>query len=77
MSQTTPAAPPQGSHHYILTLQKPMGGGFMISSSSGTCSPAGMSRYDVYTRLVADMVRQDPQLAGASVLHFDLQPNQL
>ncbi|OKI95076.1 hypothetical protein [Kitasatospora sp. CB01950] len=84
MSQTATAQSPsaaaqdQGTHHYVLTLQKPLpSGGFMVATSSGTCSPIGMSRYDIYTWLVGEMVRQTPQLADASTLLFDLQPNQL
>ncbi len=85
MTQTTtaqapaPAAPAQGTHQYILTLQKPMphGGGFAVSTTSGHCSPVGMTRVDVYDWLYGEVVRQRPELAGASTLFFDLQPNQL
>ncbi|MFD5565891.1 hypothetical protein [Kitasatospora griseola] len=85
MSQTataqSPAAAPQehGTHFYLLTLQKPLpnGAGFMVATSSGVCSPTGMSRYDIYTWLVGEMVRQTPQLAGASTLQFDVQSNQI
>jgi hypothetical protein len=78
--QTIPAAPAQGTHHYILTLQKPMrsGVGLAVSTSAGHCTPsAGMTRYDVYQWLIADLVRHSPELAGASVLCFDLQPNKI
>ncbi|GAA2154367.1 hypothetical protein GCM10009760_53230 [Kitasatospora kazusensis] len=85
MSQTTiaPAQPtvikPQGTHHYVLTLQKPLphGGGFMVNTCKGTCSPVGMTRHDVYERLVAEVVRQMPELDRASTLFFDIQPKQL
>ncbi|MFJ8444000.1 hypothetical protein [Kitasatospora griseola] len=76
-AQTATATQEQGTHFYILTLQKPMNGGFMVATSSGVCSPTGMSRYDLYTWLVGEMVRQTPQLAGASTLHFDLRSNQI
>ena len=79
-STPAPAAPAQGTHHYLLTLQKPMhgSGGFMVNTFTGHCSPpAGMSRFDVYQRLFADVVGHSPELAGASTLFFDLQPNQL
>ncbi|MFJ2781553.1 hypothetical protein [Kitasatospora sp. NPDC087315] len=86
MSQITASAQPptaatqsQGTHHYVMTLQKPLphGGGYMVSTSSGTCSPTGMTRHDLYTWLIGEMVRQSPQLAGASTLFFDLQPNRI
>ncbi|MFJ1757313.1 hypothetical protein [Kitasatospora sp. NPDC088134] len=83
MSQTTteqnPAAQAQGTHHYILTLQRPIpGGGSGVATSSGTCNvPPGLTRHDVYTQLLANAVAADPQLAGAAVLFFDLQPNRL
>ncbi|WP_033820992.1 hypothetical protein [Kitasatospora sp. MBT63] len=73
------ATPQQGTHHYVLTLQKPMphGNGFMVSTCSGRCSPTGMSRSDFYVWLIGEMVRQTPQLAGASTVFFDVQPNRL
>ena len=85
MSQPTtaqsaaPAAPAQGTHHYLLTLQKllPNGSGFAVNTTAGHCSPVGATRHDVYQWLYAEVVRQRPELAGASTLFFDLQPNQL
>ena len=75
--QQAPAA--QGTHHYLLTLQKPLpnGSGFSVNTSAGHCSPVGVSRFDVYQWLYGEVVRQRPELAGASTLFFDLQPNQL
>ncbi|MER8188207.1 hypothetical protein [Kitasatospora sp. NPDC094015] len=85
MSQTTtpaqsPAATPsQDTHHYVITLQKPMpgGAGYMVSTASGTCSPTGMSRHDIYQWLIGEMARRNPELAGASTLFFDIQPNRI
>ncbi|MGW2547960.1 hypothetical protein ACWC5I_45635, partial [Kitasatospora sp. NPDC001574] len=74
------AAPSQGTHHYVMTLQKPMpnGVGYAVHSFSGTCTPgAGASRYDLYLWVMAEMVRTAPQLAGSTVLFFDVQPNRI
>jgi phospholipid N-methyltransferase len=83
MTQPTAPAQPtsagQGTHHYVLTLQKPLphGAGFMVTTSNGHCSPVRVTRHDVYQWLYGEVVRHSPELAGASVLFFDLQPNQL
>ncbi|MFJ5927612.1 hypothetical protein ACIQF6_33955 [Kitasatospora sp. NPDC092948] len=78
-AQSSAAAQEQGTHHYVLTLQKPVpnSASYVVATSSGTCSPTGMSRQDVYTWLVGEMVRRTPQLAGASTVFFDLRPNQI
>lgn len=78
MTTTTETAPEQGTHQYLLTLQIPMGGGFSISTWSGTYTPApGTTRHDAYLALRDSIARAHPQFADASVLFFDLQPNQL
>ncbi|MET9402119.1 hypothetical protein [Kitasatospora sp. NPDC002965] len=77
------AAPSQGTHHgthhYVMTLQKPMdGGGYAVRSLSGTCTPgAGATRYDLYQWVMAEMIRAAPQLAGSNVMFFDVQPNRI
>jgi len=79
-TQTTPApaAAQQGTHHYLLTLQVPTGGGFYTSTYAGTCTPlAGSTRHDVYQQLRNEMARNNSQLAKATLLFFDLQPNRL
>ncbi|MFI1678822.1 hypothetical protein [Streptomyces sp. NPDC020607] len=69
----------QGSHQYLLTLQAPHpSGGFAISTWTGTCTPTeGTTRHDIYQQLRQDVEREAPNFAGASLLFFDLQPNQL
>jgi hypothetical protein len=75
---TTPATPPQGTHQYLLTLQVPMGPGFTVGSWSGTWTPRqGATRHDAYLALRNDITRQYPQYRDASVVFFDIQPNQL
>lgn len=78
-SETTPAPAPQGTHQYLLTLQVPSGGGFSISSWTGTWTPppTGTTRHDFYQMLRDDIARHNPQFADGSVLFFDLQPNHL
>ncbi|MGW2546996.1 hypothetical protein ACWC5I_40530, partial [Kitasatospora sp. NPDC001574] len=73
------AAPSQGTHHYVMTLQKPLpNGGYAVHSFSGTCTPgAGATRYDLYLWVMAEMIRTAPQLAGSTILFFDVQPNRI
>lgn len=85
MSQTTtaqqqvPAAQAQGSYHFILTLQSSVpSGGFRVFTTSGTHVPApGWTRADFYKAIVDAVVQQNPELARANTLFFDLQPNRI
>jgi len=78
-AQQTPAPVPagQGTHHYVLTMQTPHGGALSTSMWSGTCSPRGTTRYNVMQALIAECVGQRPEMSGAVVLFFSLDPNQL
>lgn len=68
----------QGSHHYLITLQIPVGQGFAIASRDGTWTPpAGATRADCYRLLREALADTDPQLATGSLLFFDIQPNRL
>jgi hypothetical protein len=72
-------APAQDTHHYILTLQKPLAGAaWETVTAEGTCTPApGITRHQLYQMLLADTVRQRPDLQGAPTIFFDLQSNRL
>ncbi|MFF7310540.1 hypothetical protein [Streptomyces sp. NPDC008137] len=75
---TAPAAPQQGTHQYLLTLQVPMGGGFAVGSWTGTWTPhPGTTRHDLYLALRDDIARKNPEYGDASVLFFDVQSNQI
>jgi hypothetical protein len=84
MSQTTttsaqaaPAAP-QGSHHYILTLQVSLGSGFQVFTTHGTHTPPRAWTYgDFYKAIRDSVVSERPELARANTIFFDLKPNQL
>ncbi|MGK5448820.1 hypothetical protein [Streptomyces radiopugnans] len=72
---TAPAARPQGSHHWVMTLELP---GRAMSTFSGTWTPpAGTTRHDVFTGIQADIARQNPDMARGNVVFFSLEPNQL
>lgn len=77
---TSPAAQRQGSHHFVLTLQKPhhSGQGFITATFANTFTPhAGATRADVYQRLCKEISQAHPHLQGANVLFFSLERNQL
>lgn len=68
----------QGSHFYAMTLNRPLKDGEANFMSSGTITPPpGTTRCDVYDELIARSIRLHPELAGASVLFFCLEPNTL
>ncbi|MET9510060.1 hypothetical protein ABZX62_16640 [Streptomyces flavidovirens] len=72
---TIPAPAPQGTHHWVMTLELP---GRMAMTASGTFTPpAGWTRHDMYRAIKDDIARENPELATANVMFFALEPNQL
>ncbi|WP_055567297.1 hypothetical protein [Streptomyces atriruber] len=66
---------PQGSHHWVMTLDLP--GRLAVTGSSTFTPPRGWTRYDAYTAIRNEMTRSNPDLARANVTFFALEPNQL
>lgn len=67
-------------YHFVLTVQKPApgGGGYIVADWAGYMTPApGWTRHDTYLAIRAEHVKQNPNMAGAGVLFFSLEPNQL
>jgi len=81
MSEQTVSQPQQqGTHHFIITVQKPLpgGAGFAVADWSGWINPQpGSTRQDIYLWLKEEQARRNPELVNASVIFFDLQPNKL
>lgn len=79
--QTPQHAPPaqrQGSYHFVMTLQAPTRNGWSNGTWSATWTPTpGMTRADVYRKIHADIIEINPEYAGANVVFFSLEPNQL
>ncbi|MEU6294053.1 hypothetical protein [Streptomyces erythrochromogenes] len=79
-SQTasTAAAVPaaaQGSHMWVLTLEKPGRG---MTTSHGTVTPpAGATRHDTFRRLLDYVISQNPQMSPGNCVFFTLEPNRL
>ncbi|MEU8927009.1 hypothetical protein AB0D10_39840 [Kitasatospora sp. NPDC048545] len=72
------AAPSQGTHHFILTLQASLGSGFQVFTTQGTHTPPqAWTRQDFYEQVRSSVVREHPELSRANVLFFDVQPNRL
>lgn len=70
--------PEQGSHHFVLTVQKPQTGSYAVGTWHGDITPApGATRRDSYELLREEHARRYPDLAGGIVLHFSLESNQL
>lgn len=68
----------QGTHHFVLTVQKLSGSVMQIGTWEGHCTPPpGLSRHDVYRWLMQEHNRTHPRLAGGAVIFFDLAPNHL
>lgn len=75
---TTPTGPAP-THHYVITLQKPISPGVHATGSwNGLITPGpGTTRSDVFQQLVDHYTQQNPVLAGADVLFFALERNHL
>ncbi|WP_061445104.1 MULTISPECIES: hypothetical protein [Streptomyces] len=59
----------------MLTLDKP---GQCTITQEGTCTPpSGATRQDMYRLIYDTVTAQDPDLSGAAVGFFFLEPNQL
>lgn len=77
--QTTAPAPRQpGTHHFVITLQRPTGGGFHTATWAGsTTPPAGATRTDVYRGILAEIAQHNPEFARPNVMFFALEPDEL
>ncbi|QFQ97754.1 hypothetical protein F9278_17690 [Streptomyces phaeolivaceus] len=65
----------QGTHLYILTLEKP---GLMSVTRNGTLTPEeGSTEQDVLSQVYGSVTGQDPRLAGACINFWLLKPNRL
>lgn len=70
-----PHAPSQGSHFYVLTVEKQ---GLASATCSGSYTPpAGATRLDVFNTVYAELTSSAPTLQRANVVFFSLEPNQV
>ncbi|OEJ40136.1 hypothetical protein AR457_16450 [Streptomyces agglomeratus] len=69
------ASQPQGSHLWIITLQVP--GGASATGHGTFTPPAHWTRRDAFRAVLAEMYKDAPELTGANVLFFSLEPNRL
>jgi hypothetical protein len=69
----------QGTHFWFMALaQFTPGRGVSTHFRSDTCTPEpGATRLDMFKALLAQVERDCPELAGAAVTAFDIQPNHL
>jgi hypothetical protein len=75
---TVPAPQQQGTHHFVMTLQRPIGSGFTMGTFSNHITPAPvMTRHDVYQAIKQEIGQADPDFTDATVVFFSLEPNQL
>ncbi|MGW6270428.1 hypothetical protein [Streptomyces sp. NPDC055060] len=77
-SQAQPEAPAvqvPGTQFFVLTLIRP---GEVTVTQEGTCTPPpGSTRQDMYRLLCDAVTSADPDLSGAAVVFFSLEPNRL
>ncbi|MFE6714874.1 hypothetical protein [Streptomyces sp. NPDC057695] len=75
MASTTQSTAPQGTHHYVLTLDLP---GRMATTWTGTLTPGTTdTRHDIYGLLRRHITAEIPEYSRANVVFFALEPNQL
>ncbi|NSC22608.1 hypothetical protein FM076_16085 [Streptomyces albus subsp. chlorinus] len=69
---------PEGTHHFVMTVQKPQAGGYAVATWHGDFTPRpGSTRREVYEWLCEEHGRHFPDLARGVVLFFSLESNQL
>ncbi|MEU0443444.1 hypothetical protein ABZ202_27545 [Streptomyces sp. NPDC006186] len=74
-TDATPARQTQGTHHFVITLEKP---GRLSFTQEGTFTPPpGATRQDAFRHIVQSVFDQYPHLKEAAVGFFLLEPNQL
>lgn len=74
----TVPTPEQGTHFWFMTLQAPTRTGFYLNSYQGTRTPEqGLTRLDLFNSIKQEIEHRDPLIQGATVIAFDIQPNQL
>lgn len=71
---TTANVEPEGTHHYIVTLQMATPNGYTITTNSGAYTPPqeGETRYQSFHSILRQIGGES---SGASVLFFSLEPN--
>lgn len=70
-----PHARSQGSHFFVLTVEKP---GVASATTSGCYTPPpGATRVDAFNALYAELTSSAPALYRANVVFFSLEPNQV
>ncbi|MFE3601836.1 hypothetical protein [Streptomyces sp. NPDC059142] len=66
---------PQGSHFYVMTLEKP---GVLTAMRSGTFTPRpGTTRYDAFSEIYELITSANRDLYRANVVHFAIESNHL
>jgi len=64
----------QGTHFWFMSIRAPEG----AMSFTGTVTPGpGETRLDLFGRIHDQIVSENPAVRDASVLAFDIQPNQI
>ncbi|MFJ6772634.1 hypothetical protein ACIQOV_16985 [Kitasatospora sp. NPDC091257] len=71
--------PVEPTHAWLITLQRPVERGVLATfTTEGTyTAKPGATRQSAYREIRALLDRQHPELAGANVLFFSLEPNRL
>jgi hypothetical protein len=68
----------QGTHFWLMTIQKAVSGGIRYLDAQGTWTPGpAETRMDAFNSIRLDVEMRDPRIQGGVVLAFDIQPNQL
>lgn len=64
----------QGTHFWFASFTK---NGDVISFSGTSTPTPDATRMDMFNEIVIEILTEHPEVDGAAVLAFDVQPNQL
>ncbi|MET8545231.1 hypothetical protein ABZW03_32020 [Kitasatospora sp. NPDC004799] len=79
MTTTPSPVPVEPTHAWLITVQRPVERGVLATfTTEGTYTAGpGATREGAYREIRALLDQQRPELAGANVLFFSLEPNRL
>ncbi|MFF2749508.1 hypothetical protein ACFVVA_28700 [Kitasatospora sp. NPDC058048] len=78
MTTTPGPIPVEPTHTWLITLQKPLSYGVSTLTLNGVLTPEpGETRQSAYRKIRNSIDRQEPDMVGANVLFFSLEPYRL
>ncbi|WP_461005456.1 hypothetical protein [Streptomyces capparidis] len=77
-AQSTCQSGAQGTHQFIITVQRPVASGIYTGTWASDFTPEpGWTRQDAYVAILSAFEQRHPQAADGNVVFFSLDRNEL